>query len=746
MMKTVYGATRAVWKKYAENGWGSLMLPVVSDPSAQIDPGSKMKQLGKTPSILTPSGTVVGLKGWPMRRVSDEDRAAWASHGYGICIRCGSVAAIDCDVSNPKIAQKILDIFTVTFGSVPIRRRAGSSRWLAVVRVSGGMTKRIATLPSSSEPSKNDAVEVLCTGQQFVAEGTHPSGSRYSWTPEAPKFDDLPEIQPEEIDSFLDFLASEYGASVTKARSSDRPTGKTELEPDPLADWLRSTGRVLDESGGVLHIKCPWEANHTSDSGLSATSYFSRGVNGQSEPGFKCLHAHCADKTYDDFLAWAVQEGYKDPSAADFPELPPLEKADEEQSSLMRLIQSNADPKTGLINATLPTVMAALRLKDFCRVQIAWDSFAACIVYRDIVGTGRPLRGDKGCYSAWAPFGDAESVLMRERLEREFRFKSISKELMRDATIGLAMGGVAVVDTMRDFLSAKLPAWDGVERCKRFFAEYCGAEPCRFASALGRYLFAALYGRAWSVEGVKADITPILIGLQGTYKSSLIAKLAFKPGTFRSINFKEKDVDIKRLLRGQSVIELPEMSGFSRRDADDIKYFLSLKEDSWVPKFWEYAIDVPRRCVFVASTNNMEILSDPTGSRRFAPIETGVIRIDDLDAVIPQLWAEGRYIFETEGIPHKEVEMLAAARSHKFEAPDAWQDAILNWIADQESLPEADRSLITPTNLLIYAIGVPVSRVKPSDTRRVGAILRALGFKQKYVKDPSGKTTRTWAR
>lgn len=743
---TVYGAETSVWLSYEKAGWGDLMLPVVSDPNAQIDPSSKMAGLGKTPSVLTPSGTAVGLKGWPKLEVTEGMRRAWSGQGLGICLRCGPVVAFDCDVDSPEVAQEILDLFIITFGVVPIRRRAGSHRWLAVLRMQDAdMPKRVLTLPTSVD-GKTDALEVLCAGQQFVAEGTHPSGSRYTWSPSAPVLSALPETSQDEVDEFILSIAKRFGAALRTVKSGARAAGETKPMDDPLADWLRKTGRVIDEDQGVLHLKCPWEAEHTSKSGISATSYFSCGVNGDSTPGFKCLHAHCADRTYSDLLSWAVENGYTAAKTDEFPELPALDKEDEETHALMRVIQRNADPKTGLIAASLPTVMAALQLKEYCRVLIAHDTFTGSVVYKDIADGGKPLRGDRGSYSAWSPFGDAETILMRERLEREFSFKAISKELMRDAVNALALGGVQVVDCMQDFLNARLPRWDGVERCRRFFTDYCGAEDSKFSAELGRYVFAALYGRAWCAEGVKADITPILVGKQGTFKSSLISLLAIKPGTFREIDFSEKDDNIKRALRGCSVIELPEMSGFSRRDADNVKFFLSLKEDSWVPKYLENAITVPRRCVFFASTNNHEILNDPTGSRRFAPIETGVIKLDEVSAILPQLWAEGRHIFETEGIPHRELEMLAATRSSKFEAVDPWAEALVEWLMGQDEMQESDRTLLTTKNALVYGIGVAVSKIQNRDSKRVGAIFRQLGYSQGYIKNSDGKTVRIWKK
>lgn len=740
-MTQPYGATAKVWRAYEAHGWGASMLPVVSDPSKKIDENSKMKQLGKTPSVLTPSGTVVGLSKWTTLTPTQKQRELWASQNYGICIRCGTVVAFDCDVNDAALAQELFSLFSVMFGAAPVRRRAGSSRWLAVLRIDIPVSKSRAVFPTG------DAFEVLGLGQQFVAEGTHPSGSRYTWSPELGELDAVPETTPDAVNGFLAYLSEKYNAEVAQGRmTAPRVVGETIYEPDPIADFLRATGRVIDEKDGVLHIRCPWEHEHSTESSVSATSYFSRGALGKSEPGFKCMHAHCANKTYDDLLVWAHSEGFVAPTASDFPQLPALEEDEAEIARLKAIIEGARDPKTLIVKACLPTVMAALRMKDYCRVELAYDTFTGGVVYRDVAEAGKPLRGDGGSYVEWRVFGDAEGVLMRARLEHEFQFAPVGRELMRDAINGLALGGICTVDTMQDYLNMHLPAWDGVPRVETFFEKYCGAEPSLFSSELGRYLFAALYGRAWSSGGVKADITPILVGRQGTFKSTLISALALKPDTFGELDFSKKDDDLKRLIRGRCVIELPEMNGFSKRDADSIKFFLSLKEDSWIPKYMENFVTSPRRCVFLASTNNTEVLSDPTGSRRFAPIETGEIRIDEVRVLVPQLWAEGKAIFEKEGIPHRKLESLAAARASRFEASDPWAEAIADWLSEQESLPENERTPITPKSVMLLALGLPVSRVKPSDTRRVGALLRSLGLSPRYDKGKDGRTVRVWKR
>ena len=84
----------------------------------------------------------------------------------------------------------------------------------------------------------------------------------------------------------------ETGLGVTstepRAPRSDRPPSLEEGETDPVFDWLRDHGHVIDGPNprGWYAIHCPWEAEHTGqvDHG---TDYL------PGKPGvFKCLHSH----------------------------------------------------------------------------------------------------------------------------------------------------------------------------------------------------------------------------------------------------------------------------------------------------------------------------------------------------------------------------------------------------------------------------------------------------------------------
>lgn len=58
---------------------------------------------------------------------------------------------------------------------VSVRFRSNSGRLLIPIIAKGAVKKSIIKTPDG-------AIEILADGQQFIAAGTHPSGTRYEWT------------------------------------------------------------------------------------------------------------------------------------------------------------------------------------------------------------------------------------------------------------------------------------------------------------------------------------------------------------------------------------------------------------------------------------------------------------------------------------------------------------------------------------------------------------------------------------
>ena len=297
-----YGATPEDWAHFELIlGVGEDLLPVVSDPSATISPNSKMKSLGKTPSLFNRSRGVVGVPDWTAVRAGPDDLSKWAQvPEYGICVQTRSVRALDVDVTNPEEADRIRA--ALAHLGLPCRSRSNSSKFLLAFTLPGDYFKSVIK-------TQHGIIEFLATGQQFVAVGAHfnsdgkPSGARYEWANGLP--DAIPALSAAQFEKVWTELQLQFGvepATASKATVAKSVKLQEANENDETARHLLASGYVLStERDGKLHITCPFEHEHTGVSADSATTYFPANTGGFVLGHFKCLHAHCANRTDADF-------------------------------------------------------------------------------------------------------------------------------------------------------------------------------------------------------------------------------------------------------------------------------------------------------------------------------------------------------------------------------------------------------------------------------------------------------------
>ncbi len=77
----------------------------------------------------------------------------------------------------------------------------------------------------------------------------------------------------------------------------------SQARDDPILNALRERKMLRRElKQGTHAIRCPWESEHTKDTGDSATVYLQANFDGRHVAGFKCLHGHCAGRTVGDLL------------------------------------------------------------------------------------------------------------------------------------------------------------------------------------------------------------------------------------------------------------------------------------------------------------------------------------------------------------------------------------------------------------------------------------------------------------
>jgi hypothetical protein len=284
-----WGATQLEWDRFSLGLDLCVdLLPVVSNPNAKISPRSAIKEVGKTPSRYDREKLVVGIADWTSKVTEQRECKIWATEpDYGICVQTRRVRAIDIDVPDPAQAHAISAAVKEMLGELPTRTRSNSGKCLLAIEVAGELTKRRLTVAGG-------VVEFLATGQQFIAVGTHPSGVKYEWEGGLP--DEIPTISLDAFELVWAMLQDRFGVgdSVESKPSTKALTLAEAYRADPLAQFLVDGGWVKrTDKTGALHIRCPWEDEHTGDSSDTATTYWPAHTGGYEHGGFKCQHAHC---------------------------------------------------------------------------------------------------------------------------------------------------------------------------------------------------------------------------------------------------------------------------------------------------------------------------------------------------------------------------------------------------------------------------------------------------------------------
>lgn len=692
-MSQSYGATPEEWITFDTLlGLTEDLLPVVSHPAAKVSAKSSIKKKGKVPSKYNISRKVVGIPEWTSFKATSSLIDKWSKEpDYGICIQTRNIRAIDIDVPDSDEVTRILNFINVQLRSLeyPLRVRSNSSKCLLAFRVAADIHKRVFR-------THNGIIELLGNGQQFISAGTHESGVRYEWE----NLTDFPELAREEFENLWNGLVKEFGIEEPISAHA-RQQGETYSAHD---ETLAKLNVIEWGQDGQAHIDCPFKAEHTSETGISSTSYFPKGTHGYDQGHFICLHAHCAKRTDDEFLdALGLR-------AADFEPI-----IEETKSNLPDVWPSFKRTESGEIYPTIDNLYRALQRDDVCSARIAYDSFREEVVITSV----------KNHALEWRLLLDNDYTLLQLHLERNVGFKPIAIDLLRRA--------VQAVAYANSFDSAILwlegLQWDGIARVNRFMCDYIKSESSAYAQAVSRYLWSALAGRVL-VPGVKADMVPIWEGGQGRNKSSTLEALVPNSEYFLEVDLNEKEGELARKMRGKLIGEIKELRGLQTKDLESIKAFIDRRYEEWVPKYKEKSHRFARRLIFIATTNHKEILADETGNRRWLPIHVERADIVAIRRDRDQLWAEGRELFKEEGICFAQAETLSHTMHQDYAITDPWGDIIETWMKSPEDIDgraPVDKGYLTTAEIMREALHIEVRNMKGIDGKRIAKILRETG-------------------
>lgn len=237
---------------------------------------------------------------------------------------------------------------------------------------------------------------------------------------------------------------------------------------------------------------------------------------------------------------------------------------------------------------------------------------------------------------------------------------------------------------IREYISSI--TWDGVKRIDTLLIDYFGAEDNSYTRAAIRKALCAAVTRVFK-PGTKYDMVLILVGPQGTYKSTFIRKLGMNwfSDTFTTVQGKEA----YEQLQGAWIIEMAELSAFKKSEAESIKQFISKCDDAFRPAYGRTVEIYKRQCIFFGTTNDTDFLKDPTGNRRFNPIDihpenaTKSVPNDLTQDEIDQIWAEAYQLYkngEKLYFEDNEVSMLAKTEQAKHSSTDERLGVVIEYV------------------------------------------------------------------
>jgi predicted P-loop ATPase len=201
-----------------------------------------------------------------------------------------------------------------------------------------------------------------------------------------------------------------------------------------------------------------------------------------------------------------------------------------------------------------------------------------------------------------------------------------------------------------------------------------------------------IIGRKWLISCVARAMNP------GSYvEGSLIffgKQAAGKTRFFKMINPKEEyycgsNVDISntqkasQTYQGKFIIEFGELAAINKANLEDTKQYLTETHDTYVPKYENFPVSIPRMMVFGGSTNHPGILNDTTGNRRFWCVEVAdEMKIDLLMSIKEELWSEAyqAYLNKESWLLSKEEREILEDQNSTFEADDPLKEHMMEYV------------------------------------------------------------------
>ena len=370
----------------------------------------------------------------------------------------------------------------------------------------------------------------------------------------------------------------------------------------------------------------------------------------------------------------------------------------------------------GGIAQTIDNIVIILEHDPSLVGRVAYNEMSHSVV----LISGTPWHEVKG----EAQWTDTDDANLRYYLERTYGISG--KDKIFDAVNVVA--NKHRYHPVRDYLDSC--DWDGVPRVDELLIKYLGADDTPYTRAVTRKTLAGAVARIYN-PGVKFDYMLVLRSAQqGIGKTSLVKLLGrdWYSDSFSTVQGKEA----YEQLHGVWIMEVGELAGMRKAEAESIKLFISKQVDRFRPAYGRRTEEFKRQCIFIGTTNETQFLRDTTGNRRFWVVEAKNTEMSpdfgELDDdLLKQIWGEAIQIWrkgEKLYLSH-ELEEEARRIQSNYEVedprtglieaylnrllPEDWDDmdeySRKTWL-DSDAVGTVERTIVSGAEIANEALGI----------------------------------------
>jgi predicted P-loop ATPase len=191
-------------------------------------------------------------------------------------------------------------------------------------------------------------------------------------------------------------------------------------------------------------------------------------------------------------------------------------------------------------------------------------------------------------------------------------------------------------------------SWDGRSRIEAFCDQINTPHPAMARFLIRKWLLQSV-AAVYETKGINGAGVLVFTGSQGVGKTRILRDLTsgIQDVFLEGATLNPDDKDSVLTCCSHWMVELGELDAtFKKSDVAQLKAFLTRSSDTLRKPYARKDSMFPRRTVFAGTVNDFQFLHDPTGNRRFWPVEIlGIKRDPTID--YQQLWAEFKVIYNS---------------------------------------------------------------------------------------------------